>query len=68
MHWWRLLAEDVQTRLRNRYKVSYLSLLDTPRTCCSRIHVNIEGPTVNPSDSGLRKHDLAVDGGMIRSR
>ena len=57
MRWLLLLAGDGQTRLRNRYKVSYLSLIDSPRTCCSRIHVNIECSTVNLSVPRLRKHD-----------
>jgi len=67
MRWLRLLVGDVQTRLRNRYKVSYSSHLDTPRTCCSLIHVNIEGPTSNKIVSRLRKHDFAADGSMMRT-
>jgi len=57
MHWLRLLAGVVQTRLSDRYKVSHLSLRDTPRTCCSRIHVSVEDPTSNQNVSCFRKHD-----------
>ena len=62
-----LLAGDVQIHLRNRYKVNYLSLLNTLHTYCSRIHVNIEHPTVNVSVSCFGKHDIAVDEGIMRS-
>ena len=68
MRWLLLLAEDVQTRLRIRYNVSYLSLFDTPRTCCSRTIVNNEGPTSNKIVSRLRKHLFAVDGSMMGTR
>jgi len=61
-----LLAGDVQTRLSNRYNVSYLSLLGTPPTYgCQTMVLNTEAPPIDQNVSGLGKHVFTVDGSMM---
>jgi len=57
MHWLLLFAGDVQSRLSNRYNVSYLSLLGTlPTYGCQTTVLNIlntEAPPIDQNVSGL---------------